>query len=305
MVLIGNHSSHIESAQKLIHHLSRPEFELPTDFLTDFLKMRIFEKIKGFYVTQFPLWKLGCLLNENWLEEDVLNCMSELLYFRAHVMMANTSRTFLYPPTNFFTDARRLFSSTPREYSAELLALRERVRSTSKCEIGFNACLDNHFSAYYHGAAPYSDLEHGDSTHEQPTSNVLAIFRWVFFDVMDSDHLPLRIKTDLGARQGMGNGGDGSCGLASHNFSERRIDSDVPQWSGPTSRLFRNRALRDLLVYHNIVSRRTGETFLGTWVVRCVDSMTAAPGVDPFCAYNDFNVFTPRVSVSVVIITVT
>ena len=68
-------------AQKLVHHVSRAEFDLPHDVLVDFLNTRIFGKAQGFYVAEFPLWQLGCLLQENWLEEDILNCMAELLYF--------------------------------------------------------------------------------------------------------------------------------------------------------------------------------------------------------------------------------
>lgn len=284
-------------AQKLVHHVSRAEFDLPHDVLVDFLNTRIFGKAQGFYVAEFPLWQLGCLLQENWLEEDILNCMAELLYFRVSVTAADTSQVFLYPPTNFFTDARRSFYSTPRQYSAELLALRERVRIAPKCEIGFNACLNSHFSAYYHGSTCYADLEHGDSLHQPHASDILEIFQWIFSGVMDDERIPWHVKTDLGARQGMGNGGDGSCGIASHNFSERRIDADIPHWSGPTSHIFRDRALRDLLVYHHIASKRHGESFLGTWTTCCVDSVIKTGlSVNPFCAYNDFNVFTPRVS---------
>ena len=112
------------------------------------------------------------------------------------------------------------FYSTPRQYSAELLALCEHVRIAPKCKIGFNACLNSHFSAYHHGSTCYADLEHGDSRHQPHVSDILEIFQWIFSGVIDDEHIPWRVKTDLGARQGMGNGGDGSCGIASHNFSE-------------------------------------------------------------------------------------
>ncbi|KAG1811319.1 hypothetical protein EV424DRAFT_1327683, partial [Suillus variegatus] len=46
-----------------------------------FLSLSITQHIRGFHITEFPLWKLGCLLDENWVEEDVLNGMAELLYF--------------------------------------------------------------------------------------------------------------------------------------------------------------------------------------------------------------------------------
>lgn len=42
-------------------------------------------KTCGFKVSDFPLYKLDCLLLENWLEEDVLNAGLEFSYFlQAH-----------------------------------------------------------------------------------------------------------------------------------------------------------------------------------------------------------------------------
>ena len=136
-------------AQKLVHHISQAEFDLPHDVLVDFLNTRIFGKAQGFYVAEFPLWQLGCLLQENWLEEDILSCMAELLYFQVSVTTADTSQVFLYPPTNFFTNVHQSFYSSLRQYSAELLALCECIQMGPKCEIGFNTCLNSHFSAYY------------------------------------------------------------------------------------------------------------------------------------------------------------
>ncbi|KAJ8582779.1 hypothetical protein M405DRAFT_687913, partial [Rhizopogon salebrosus TDB-379] len=47
-----------------------------------FLTSSILHPIQGFHVTDFPLWRLGCLLDENWVDEDILNGMAELLYFQ-------------------------------------------------------------------------------------------------------------------------------------------------------------------------------------------------------------------------------
>ena len=50
-------------------------------FEAAFLRLRIKSPVNSFHITSFPLWQLGCLLDEVWLEEDVLNAMVELLYF--------------------------------------------------------------------------------------------------------------------------------------------------------------------------------------------------------------------------------
>lgn len=47
---------------------------------------------------------LGCLLGENWLEEDLVNAMAKMLYFRQSIVNGDTS--FVYLPTLFFDGAR-------------------------------------------------------------------------------------------------------------------------------------------------------------------------------------------------------
>ncbi|TFK17223.1 hypothetical protein FA15DRAFT_605543, partial [Coprinopsis marcescibilis] len=51
----------------------------------------ICSQIQGFMVGTFPLYKLGTLLGEEWIEEDVLNALCELCYFRTHPNVINGS----------------------------------------------------------------------------------------------------------------------------------------------------------------------------------------------------------------------
>ena len=63
----------------------------------------------GFQGSQFPLYKLGCLLKENWLEEDVVNALLELLYFRSAAsltQMLTSNPPFILLPTLFYSEAR-------------------------------------------------------------------------------------------------------------------------------------------------------------------------------------------------------
>ncbi|KAJ6632357.1 hypothetical protein B0H10DRAFT_1771430, partial [Mycena sp. CBHHK59/15] len=79
---INNNNVAIQSARDLVDYLSSSSL-LATPTLEKFLALPIHSKIFGFHVSDFPLWKLSCLLGEEWLHEDVLNVLAELLYFSA------------------------------------------------------------------------------------------------------------------------------------------------------------------------------------------------------------------------------
>ncbi|KIJ19113.1 hypothetical protein PAXINDRAFT_69699 [Paxillus involutus ATCC 200175] len=103
---IMNHNDAVSFAAKLYHHITmKPPVTLTN--VVAFGKEHILCKIQGFHVTDFPLWKLGCLLDENWLEEDVLNALAELLYFR--IAEKPDTAAFLFLPMSFFNDARQLY----------------------------------------------------------------------------------------------------------------------------------------------------------------------------------------------------
>ncbi|KAJ7931974.1 hypothetical protein B0H13DRAFT_1857390 [Mycena leptocephala] len=69
----------VKSARDIVDYLSST-FLLESPTLELFLALP-HSKIFGFHVSDFPLWKLSCLLGEEWLHEDVLNALAELLYF--------------------------------------------------------------------------------------------------------------------------------------------------------------------------------------------------------------------------------
>lgn len=62
--------------------------------------------IQGFQITEFPLCQLGCLLGETYIEEDVLNALSELLYFleATRNWSPTIDPSFLFLPTLFLNN---------------------------------------------------------------------------------------------------------------------------------------------------------------------------------------------------------
>ncbi|KAJ7449755.1 hypothetical protein B0H11DRAFT_1624091, partial [Mycena galericulata] len=101
----------------------------------------------------------------------------------------------------------------------------------------------NHCSAYSASDSPR--LRHGDSLHLQPDSNILSIFQW--FLKGTGFAIPQSVEPSDVSHQGASSG---SCAIAALNFVETDLDTEIGTWNPSTSPFFRNRALRDLIVYH-------------------------------------------------------
>ncbi|KAJ7674380.1 hypothetical protein B0H14DRAFT_2423848 [Mycena olivaceomarginata] len=188
--------------------------------------------IFGFHITDFPLWKLSCLLGEEWLHDDVLNALAELLYFSLAANSPSGAPSTLVLPTHCLLDAKYLFDESSHSFSANLSALRARIRSTSVESIFAFNCTSNHYSLY--STMGISELEHSDSLHLQPDSNVLAIFQWLLLGTGFTT--PTLVKSLAVPRQATGLG---SCGIAALNFVESRVDNNVGSWKTSTSPFFR------------------------------------------------------------------
>ncbi|KIK98222.1 hypothetical protein PAXRUDRAFT_134632, partial [Paxillus rubicundulus Ve08.2h10] len=93
--LINNHKITVTYTQQLHEHIVT-KLPITPGACTLFLSEQITHPIQGFHVMEFPLWKLGTLLDENWIEEDILNDIAELLYFDI--------------ATSFFNDAHQLYT---------------------------------------------------------------------------------------------------------------------------------------------------------------------------------------------------
>ena len=291
-ILINNNEVAVSSARKLVQRLELPQFELGA-ILEDLKKQTINSPVCGLYGTNFPLWKLGELLDETWVGEDVLNGLAELLYFRQAAESTNTNPPFLSLQTSFFTDAHRLYKQHPHVYSQELLDLRQRLFNTNVVKLSIQVCDGNHYTSYVTSTNAVK-FNHGDSMLNPPLADALKVFQWVFSDIPGFGQE--RIDSEQVARQGHGNGGDGSCGLAAFNFVERHLDPSIPSWSGQHSQLFRDHALRDLVLYHMTAKEASG--CILSWVSRCVPTTkhdTPVHNTDGFCGYDDYNLYSPKV----------
>ncbi|KAJ7820287.1 hypothetical protein B0H13DRAFT_2377898 [Mycena leptocephala] len=87
-----------------------------------------------------------------------------------------------------------------------------------------------------------------------------------------------------------------SCAIAALNIVETDLDAGVGKWCTSTSPFFRNRALRDLIIYHVTASRHGTAEPYDKWVKPCVLPGPEDPSIDygPV-GYNDFNLDAPNV----------
>lgn len=214
-----------------------------------FLSLSITQHIRGFHITEFPLWKLGCLLDENWVEEDVLNGMAELLYFRLASASKCSCSDFLFLPTSFFNDARYLYAQQPQVFSQNIAALRDRLCGSDVQTMGFIVWDNNHFAAYFYNKS--TQLLHNDSMGREPASDVLNIFSWILTGL---SNYPPPHSVQKGALA-LQSSGSGSCGIAAHNFVESLVDESVPYWDNVSSLEFRKKALQEMIIYHDAAAQ--------------------------------------------------
>jgi hypothetical protein len=281
-------------------HIQSDSFNLGPALET-FQNSLVTSKIQGFCVSDFQLDKLGCLLGESWLEEDVFNSLLEFSYFRkAHHIRSSTddpiSTDTILLPTSFLTDARTAYEASPAVYTQEILAIRRRIASTSVKVIAMGQVHENHFTAFIYRQGS-SVIEYGDSMHHPPPHHILPILQWVFSGVVQ--HEIKHIKSGVISKQGIGSGG--SCGLAALNFIQLAAETPkgLQRWTGPEARLFRDVALECLLNFHHLATQLEG-TFMD-WTTNFIgdDEISESSGmmIDNLMAtgYSDYNLYMPTV----------
>jgi hypothetical protein len=252
---VFNHQAAVDLALRLLEHL-RLSAILPDYVLERFSGLQITSPIRGFYSTQFPLWKLGYFLGEEWLQDSVLDGLAEMQYFKTGATSAplDAPPTFLFLPTSFLSEARLLYSQNgTRGYSRELRALRERIQHTAVSHIGFLNYSTYHYSSYVLESSRI--LEYGDSLHGDPADDILPILRWLLSGL--GVDLPTDVRRGIMDHQGVG-GGDGSCAIAAHNFVACRMDSTIERWMARSSWKVRDSLLRELCLYHHVALGAVG-----------------------------------------------
>jgi hypothetical protein len=121
----------------LLDRVIKSSLLLP-NLIDEFKRNKFTEPLAGFLLTDTPLYSQGCLLDERWAIEDVLNARAELTYFRrAATKELGNDPSFLFLPTFFTNDCRKLMQEPNREYSQNVIWTRERIRSGRVKVLGF------------------------------------------------------------------------------------------------------------------------------------------------------------------------
>lgn len=246
---MNNHSEAVTFAVQLLDHFNKVAGNngRPTIFAKDairhLLNSCITGPIHGFKLADFPLWKLGTLLGENYVDEDVMNTLSELLYLRQAAFSPLDGPGFLFFPTFFMGNANFQNGDVG---GPTVQAIRERLNALPITiqAIAFLACVDNHYTGYYYDRTTleFVDTLGGASSI---TETALAAFQ----QLLEGINLPqvTFISAGESARQGPGSG---SCGIGAFAWIERKINPSSIPWTNETSSLFRDRALADLILFN-------------------------------------------------------
>ena len=127
-------------------------------------------------MTESPLQKLGCLLDEDWLEVDVLNAMAKHLYFCITAEADDVD--FIYLPALAFNDARHLCASDQYVYGPTLTAFCHLLSEEPIKTITFNVWHNNHYHTFYYNSTK-GFLIRSDSQHGLAPDDVLPIINWL------------------------------------------------------------------------------------------------------------------------------
>ncbi|PPQ82718.1 hypothetical protein CVT24_009926 [Panaeolus cyanescens] len=211
------------------------------------------------------------LLDEIWIEDDIINALLELEYFQRHALWLkqNPQHSFDSPPqhlilpTQFFLDAQhydRVLSNTSQTDvlpPSSIAKLRARLRSTSVQSISLALLQDSHYTGMVYHTGDTS-IQYGDSLQGYAPPFLGRIFSLALSTA--SQALPSFVDDWPGQinQQGGSNGGEGSCGIAVLNFIQHAYDNTTRKWAGPFSSFFRDEALVDLLTFHCISKQQDG-----------------------------------------------
>jgi hypothetical protein len=251
-------------------------------------------------------------LGEKWLEEDIFNALTELTYFRRafhqrglNSAPAGKASPFPHPPdslilpTTFLVNAREVYQSSAMPiYTKEILALRERIQTTTVRLIAMSLVADNHFTAFVYRPGSVS-IEYGDSMHHQPPGDIIPVLQWIFHGLFETSIS--EINLGFIPKQGPGKG-EGSCGVIAHNFIEIAVEAHpdgVRRWNGSESALFRNAILQDLISFHYAATQSAGD--FSAWTSPILSPRTdglkkGQVNISTGSGFNDFNNFSPNVS---------
>ncbi|KAJ7681724.1 hypothetical protein B0H14DRAFT_2245095, partial [Mycena olivaceomarginata] len=99
IIAVNNQTYNLIAVANLLGRVVSAPLLLP-ELIEEFRLSRFSEPLAGFHVTQTRVYTLGCLLNEQWVHEDVLNARAELIYFWCAVLYNDKEPSFLFLPTS-------------------------------------------------------------------------------------------------------------------------------------------------------------------------------------------------------------
>ncbi|KAF7293813.1 hypothetical protein HMN09_01177100 [Mycena chlorophos] len=291
--LIRDVHNQIRLLNQVLRLLDRVESAslLSGQLLADFKACRFGETIAGFHVSRSAVWDLSCIVDEDWLTDDVVNLRLEQMYYMCAAETPGEDPAALLLPVQFFVDARTQHTADDSQYPAEITALRRRLASGSVESLGFISWTDSHYSATCKSLE--ESFNFGDSLHRDPPSDMLPILRWVFAGLEYFAPRPGQTRIIAGTidRQSSKHG-HGSCGPAALNYIEMSLGlQGSKRWKANKATAFRNSLLQHLLVYHLVAKKKTSKYF--EWVEPCSSDKhqdTVPPDAEIGTGWNDFNV---------------
>ncbi|KAE9386418.1 hypothetical protein BT96DRAFT_1006114 [Gymnopus androsaceus JB14] len=269
-ILINNNYPAVDAGRRLAEALEKSS--LSADLISRFMREKLWTQIQGFSAT-CALWNLVSLLDEEWLYDNILNCLSELLYFqRATAADESKPPPFMFLPTCFIESARFLYSYSgqPPEYSPELHAFRQNLKATGPNFTFSFISKDNNYYLAYDFKEYELCFEFGDSKFGNPPDDIQTTVNWILKGIS----MPCEIQRGfISTQPGVGRG-SGSCGVAAFNFIERKRNLLLPSWTPTSSSNLQMKMLLDLVIYHFIATDTPG-TF-DDWVIPCVTLTTTS-----------------------------
>ena len=238
---INNHTPHVLLSRALF--LEAQALGLPSAIQERFGRQRIMAPLLGFYSTaDIPLWRVGTLTGEEYVDEDVLNAMLEMDYLWLCSQNSGVPGQLLLP-TSFYNAASVLYTQSPRMYFANLCDVRERLAGLELGGFGFVVCRDSHYTGYNYNKT--AQLRHYDSLGGAPIPGIEEIINWV----LDGLTLPriTSVESDIGPLQ---SNDSGSCGLAVESFLAAGAGIPRKRWSQGQSGMRRGEWIHRFVEYH-------------------------------------------------------
>ncbi|KAF8576140.1 hypothetical protein K439DRAFT_1623078 [Ramaria rubella] len=208
---------------------------------------RIMSPLLGFLgIADIPMWRLGTLTVEEYIDKDILNAMLEMNYLLLARQTSGQSKELIFP-TSFYTAASFLYHHSLQVYNKNLHDVQEQLVGSKPLGFGVVVCQHEHYTAFYYNAT--SQLHHYDSLGGPPVSDVQHLTNWIL-QGLDLPQITSIISED-GPLQ---SSASGSCGIATANFLQMKMGVQERQWSKCQSVECHREWPQKLVMYHMCIN---------------------------------------------------